>query len=153
MTDTSSKALYSSILRMKEACAALELELTALREQLSRAIARCAPRDVKAIAYDPNRFSSQPTMEQAQIERIAHLTFQIGERERDLAIQKAAYELSVHSVRLMAKKLEQSDLTSTIFMKAWIEGKSIEAIRMELGVSAQTVSYHKTLIYNSLDIY
>ena len=152
MNDTSSKALYSAILRTKEACMALDLELSALREQLARAIARCAPRDVKAVAYDPDRMTSPPTMEQAQIEHIAKLTYQIGERERDLAVQSSTYDEMVRSIRKMAKKLEPEDLTSTVFIKAFIEGKPNEDIRVELGVSVQTVSYHKTKIYNMIEV-
>jgi len=152
MTDTSSKALYGSILRMKEAVTALELELSVLKEQLARILKRCGPRDVKAISYEPSKGAPPPTVEQAQIERIAHLTYQIGEREAELVLQSGAYDKAIRSLRQMERKLAPEDITTTVFIKAFLEGKSNNEIRTELGVSVQTVSYHKTLIYNALDV-
>ena len=156
MTDISSKALYGSILRMKEAITALDLELSALKEQLARLLKRCAPKDVKAIAYEPNRSGGMPTLEQAQIERIAHLTYQIGIREEDLATQAGAYDKAIRSLRAMERKLAPEDITTTVFIKAFVEGKPNKVIAAEMGYLGENgfkaIEYHKTKIYNELEI-
>jgi len=150
--DTSAKSLYTSIWRMKLACETLSLEIDALKEQLQNAILQSAPRAVRAVAYEATCASTARLTEMESINRIADLTFQIGERERDLLTQETAYEDAMRLLRRTAKRLETEGLTSTIFIKSFIEGKALETVRTELGVSVQTVSYHKTKIYNMLDI-
>lgn len=153
MNDLSAKELYASLLRQKAAIESLQMELMPLREQLTRLIRQSAPKDVRAVSYDPNKGGSAPTAEMALIERIAHVSFQIGEREKDLLGLKDAYAVTVRVMREVSRKTRTSgELIDTVFEMAFVDGHSNSAIAREIGLGEKAVEYYKTKIYALIQV-